>query len=273
MSTEQYAPNSIVPTSGIYHCVLCTLSYELAKTKGVDPFLIATLYAKETGIDAKTVKEIFAGCNEPIIRKKFKASDRFDECPIHKTATGWLEEDLAQLTPFPQGRDEIVSEDVMGVCDTCMKKIGKLEGYLLSTKEVVLSVACWKRFLLNSGATIPNLFTDMKVFTGLVAQRASSDTPWQICDECAGMFLFDHDFAKSELLRNRATGEPSSGFGLCNVSYRGKDPIVEISDQEAFLATLKSARMALEQILAERGSQETSLNPNVTKRKWWQVWK
>ena len=274
MSTEQYPPNSTVPTSGIYHCVICMLSSDLAKTEGADPFLIATLYAKEAGIDAKTVKEIFAGCNEPIIRKKFKALDKFDECPIHKTVTGWgFEEDLTQLALFQQERDEIASENVMGVCDTCIKKIGKLEGYLLSTKEVVLSVASWERFLLNSGAIIPNLVTDTKVFTGLVAQRASSDTPWQICEECAGMFSFDHDHAKAELFRNRDTGEPSSGFGLCNVSYLGKDVIVEILDEEAFKAALKAARMALDQILAERGSKKTSLSENVTKRKWWQVWK
>jgi hypothetical protein len=57
------------------------------------------------------------------------------------------------------------------------------------------------------------------------------------------------------------------------VSYRGKDVIVEILDEEAFKAALKAARMALDQILAERGSKITSLSENVTKRKWWQVWK
>jgi hypothetical protein len=97
MNTEQYAPNSDVPTSGMYHCVMCKLSFDLAKTKNADPFLIATMYAKDAGIDTKIVQEIFAGCKEPIIRKKFKALDKFDECPIHKTATGWApEQDIAQ---------------------------------------------------------------------------------------------------------------------------------------------------------------------------------
>jgi hypothetical protein len=274
MSTEQLSPNSTVPTSGLYHCIMCMLSFDLAKAKGADPFVIATLYAKQEGIDPQTVRGIFAGSNEPIFRKKFKALDKFDECPIHKTTTGWgLEEDLAQLALFQQERDEIASETVTGVCDTCIKQIGKLDGYLLSTKEVVLSVTCWKRFLLKSGTVNPNLVTDTKAFTGLVALRASSDTPWQICEECASMFSFDHNLAKSELLRNRATGEPSSGFGLCNVSYQGKDVIVELLDEEAFMGALKSARMALDQILSERGSTITPLSENVTKKKWWQVWK
>ena len=94
MSTKQLPPNSTVPTSGLYHCVMCMVSSELAKAEGTDPFVIASLYAKEEGIDPQTVGRIFVGCNEPIFRKRFKALDKFDVCPIHKTATGWgLEEE------------------------------------------------------------------------------------------------------------------------------------------------------------------------------------
>jgi hypothetical protein len=137
MSTEQYQPNSIVPKSGIYYCVLCMLSYELAKTKGADPFLIATLYAKESGVDTKTVKKIFAGYNEPIIRKKFKASDKFDECPIHKTATGWgLEQDKDSMQVIAETWLQYYIDGAKGQVDN-NKEWAVLRLYDLSLKEPV----------------------------------------------------------------------------------------------------------------------------------------
>lgn len=160
-------------------------------------------------------------------------------------------EDLwGQLTP--QEQEEVISEKATSHCDACNKKIRRADGYLLSTKEVVMSVACWKRFLSKSEVIIPNLLKDSEVFVGLVAFRASSDTPWQVCEECSAMFSFDRTIAKVKLLRNRITGEFIGGFGLCTVSRVGKDTIVDPIDADSFDAALKAAGEALDSIMKNR---------------------
>jgi hypothetical protein len=90
VSTEQFAPRSTVPREGLYQCLLCALSLDLARATGRDPFVIASAYAKEMGVGPDAIRGLFAGSKEPIVRMRFKALDRFDECPIHKSATGWV---------------------------------------------------------------------------------------------------------------------------------------------------------------------------------------
>lgn len=158
-------------------------------------------------------------------------------------ATEQIENLWSQLAP--QERIEVINERGASHCDVCNKEIEKTDGYLLSTKEVVMSVVCWERFLSKNEAVTPGLLEKNEVFVKLVALRASSDTPWQVCEGCSSMFSFDRTNAKVKLLRNRINGEFTSGFGLCTISREGKDTIVNTIDADSFNAALKSAGEAL----------------------------
>jgi len=175
--------------------------------------------------------------------------------------------------PPRQERHDVGSGKVGPLCDTCNKEIGELDGYLLSTKAVVLSVPCWKRYLFKAQVMAPGVLGDGKAFLELVALRASSDTPWHVCEECAGMFSFNRNLAKRELIKYSVTGGPSSGFGLCRVSRQGGDVIVDPSDEKAFNAAVAAALNALKQIADAGGSGKASVGEGVTGRKWWHFWK
>ena len=151
-------------------------------------------------------------------------------------------------------RSESVSKTQLPKCDTCSKILQYDEGYLLTTRQIIDSVESWKRFLLNSEKQWPNLFSDDPTFLlNLAYQRASSDTPWLVCEECAHLFSFDAERARAELQRYRATGEPSSGFAICRITYQDKDTVVVPVDDEGWDILLKRLNTAIDEIKHERG--------------------
>ena len=124
----------------------------------------------------------------------------------------------------------------------------------MTTRQIIDSVESWKRFLLNSEKQWPNLFSDDPTFLlNLAYQRASSDTPWLVCEGCAHLFSFDAERARAELQRYRATGEPSSGFAICRITYQDKDTVVVPVDDEGWDILLKRLNRAIDEIKHERG--------------------
>jgi hypothetical protein len=71
------------------------------------------------------------------------------------------------------------------VCDLCNIAIQGQPATLLSTKEVVTSKDCWVLYLrsLLAEKVMPASAIKQNI-TGLVAQMASSDTPWALCEIC-----------------------------------------------------------------------------------------
>lgn len=71
------------------------------------------------------------------------------------------------------------------VCDLCNKAILEQRATLLSTKEVVTSKDCWLLYLRSLLAeNIMPASAIKQNITALVAQMASSDTPWVLCEAC-----------------------------------------------------------------------------------------
>jgi hypothetical protein len=122
------------------------------------------------------------------------------------------------------------------------------DGYLLTTAQVTSSVVSWKIFLQKTAAQLPNILEDSNLLSRMVFARGSSDSPWQICEECSSMYDFDREHARAELLRFRQTGEPSGGFAVCQLSYQGRDMVADPLDKTAFDALMKSVNKAIEEI-------------------------
>ncbi len=136
----------------------------------------------------------------------------------------------------------------MPLCDSCNKELAENDGYLLTTAQITSSVASWKKFLQKTAAQMPELLNDSNLLSRMVFARGSSDSPWQICEECSTMYNFDRDFARSELLRFRMTGEPSGGFAVCQLSYQGRDLVADPLNKTAFDELLQSVNTAMEEI-------------------------
>jgi hypothetical protein len=143
-------------------------------------------------------------------------------------------------------------------CDTCDGKLAANEGYLLTTKQVVLSVGSWRRVLfkwkaqcsaLSRGPASDKqylLVTKTRESTESIAesfrrvaaklqrecsdrfsenllelsifQRAASETPWVICERCAAMFTFEGRHAREALERYRRTGRSQNAEPVLKLS-------------------------------------------------------
>ena len=103
---------------------------------------------------------------------------------------------------------------------------------------------------------MPQLLSDGQSLMHCVFTRASSDTPWQVCEQCSGMFDFDREKAREQLLQNRATGKPSSGFRVCEITQKGNDTVVLPVDEEAFHRMFKTVKEAVDQVQATDGGAQ-----------------
>ncbi|MBN1535564.1 MAG: hypothetical protein JW908_02445 [Anaerolineales bacterium] len=136
----------------------------------------------------------------------------------------------------------------MPLCDSCNKELSEDEGYLLTTAQITSSVASWKNFLVKSSENMPDLLNDSNMLSRMVFARGSSDSPWQICEECAAMFDFDRQQAHANLLHFRETGEPSGGFAVCQLSYQGRDLVADPIDKEAWDVLIEAVHTAIDEI-------------------------
>lgn len=142
-------------------------------------------------------------------------------------------------------------------CDTCDRKLPANEGYLLTTKQVVLSVESWRRVIdkwkpqcaaLSKGharektvlvtktkerqesitKSLRQVIARLKLecpdqsaaalLEGSIFLRGSSQTPWVICGTCAGMFTFQREQARLALEKYRQSGEFPKGEHVLNMS-------------------------------------------------------
>lgn len=137
------------------------------------------------------------------------------------------------------------------ICDTCDRCLSEDEGYLLTTKQVVLSVESWCRVLRKWKQKYSALSKDPHVdhyyllvtknreqsesiaeswrsvlsklkrecsnrfletfLENGIFQRGASGTPWVICESCAPMFSFDRKYALDALEKYRQTSQFQSG--------------------------------------------------------------
>ncbi len=132
-------------------------------------------------------------------------------------------------------------------CDICDYKIEEPEGYLLTTKAIVTNEGYWKKVL-------PGLIEKVRYYKGkefspiyfqmIIADLASNDTPWIICEKCSSMFSIDLNQAREKACKWWLTGQPGSGFRLCELIHGGKAPIVNIIDgdgmKKAMIAVTKA---------------------------------
>lgn len=146
----------------------------------------------------------------------------------------------------------------MPLCDSCNKELSDDEGYLLTTAQITASVLSWKNFLIKSAMQMPEVLNDSNMLSRMVFARGSSDSPWQICEECAAMYEFDRHRAHADLLSFRQTGEPSGGFAVCQLSYQGRDMVADPLDKAAWDVMLESVNTAISEI------RQASLQPPST---------
>jgi len=132
-------------------------------------------------------------------------------------------------------------------CDECDRRLSTNEGYLLTTKQVVVSVESWRRVLLKWKREYPDLFKDHHF--DLSFQRAASDTPWVICEGCSSMFTFDRKQAQDALEKYRRTGQFQEGQAVCAVSLPagGGRTLVEPIDYETWHVMLNAITAASDQ--------------------------
>jgi hypothetical protein len=101
-------------------------------------------------------------------------------------------------------------------CDICGDKLHSLQGYLLPNHQVLDNPAYWKFYfeqVLNKQISLRNL--DQRMVMTAFFHFASIDSPYIICEKCAGMFTFSHKQAKKAAEIWWQTGEPNTGYALC----------------------------------------------------------
>jgi hypothetical protein len=101
-------------------------------------------------------------------------------------------------------------------CDICGDKLHSLQGYLLPTHQVLGNQAYWQFYfeqVLNK--QIPLRELDQKMVMTAFFHFASIDSPYIICEKCAGMFTFNHKQAKKAANIWWQTGKPDNGYALC----------------------------------------------------------
>jgi hypothetical protein len=177
-------------------------------------------------------------------------------------------------------------------CDTCDRRLAADEGFLLATKQVVVSVESWRRVLLkwkrqfcaqpkeNANASrvaskrgclfvtrtkekteslaesfrrvladlrreYADLFVDLAIHLAL--DRASSETPWVICEGCAPMFTFDREHARGALEKYRRTGEfpREQAVVTLELPKTGGRILIQSNDDEGCDAMLKAIDAAM----------------------------
>jgi hypothetical protein len=132
-------------------------------------------------------------------------------------------------------------------CDVCSSITTEaLEGYLLTTTEVVASEGYWNRHfrMIMRMHNIP-LMTLRKDLVVIVARIARSDTPWIICEACSRLFSFDRIQGKKNALNWRLTGQPAGGFALCRI-YEGSEATTVVNiDDDGMIVAMKAAVRAI----------------------------
>jgi hypothetical protein len=86
----------------------------------------------------------------------------------------------------------------MAVCDICNKELANLEGFLLTTEQVVTTPAYWqKTFSGPMGGLLAAAAGSEQAFKAQIAnQMASQRSPWMICERCIDLFSIDRQKAK-----------------------------------------------------------------------------
>ncbi|HIC88731.1 MAG TPA: hypothetical protein EYP04_04950 [Anaerolineae bacterium] len=155
-------------------------------------------------------------------------------------------DEVTDILGRPAFRFDVASDKY--TCDTCDRRLNENEGYLLTTKQVVVSDESWRRVFLKWKSMYPDSSPDMHLSWAF--QRASSDTPWVVCENCASMFSFNPTNARNALAKYRQTGEYPRGQAVCTVTIPkdGGRTVVEPTDDQAWQEMLAAINRSLMQI-------------------------
>lgn len=73
-------------------------------------------------------------------------------------------------------------------CDVCSKTASPKRGYILSTAQLVYDPGYWQRAFSLIPLPVEKLDSRLP---GFIAQMASSETDWVVCEECMGSLSQD----------------------------------------------------------------------------------
>jgi hypothetical protein len=134
-------------------------------------------------------------------------------------------------------------------CDICGKNIHSRQGYLLPTHQVLAQRAYWQFYfeqVLDKQISLKKL--DRKMVMTAFFHFACGDSPYLVCEKCAGMFTFERSRAKKAAAIWWQTGKPDSGDALCKYHAAGFggirqfEPLDEPHLSQAFSAAMLALR-------------------------------
>lgn len=102
-------------------------------------------------------------------------------------------------------------------CDICSKKMTLSDGYLLTTKDVVVQKAYWEYafthqwgYVHDLGGTNADPEMKTRFLANLLINQINQNTPWSICETCSNFFTFDKKTAKKYAQKN--ISPPNTGY-------------------------------------------------------------
>lgn len=107
------------------------------------------------------------------------------------------------------------------VCDVCNQHTTPEEAYLLTTSQVVSNSFFWQKFLTQN-PKIRERDPEGATWATYVAKVVELRTPWQVCEQCIGLFdrtvpPLNKEAAKQYSLKS----QQPPGTGASNISHAG----------------------------------------------------
>ncbi len=142
----------------------------------------------------------------------------------------------------------------MGNCDLCNTGLSTSDGYLFTTKELVVNQEFWKRRLSLYSSLfkmLPTREDRVLAFLDTVHDACASKTPWLLCEECSKVSS-GRESAKSDAQRLAKTGtipaKYSGDLSLCAIreGAGSTQRIVQVRDAEGHAEAMKLAMLACE---------------------------
>ncbi len=85
----------------------------------------------------------------------------------------------------------------MPVCDICNRETNWMEGYVLTTEQVLTSEKYWENLFTGIGAYMHLMNPNGDGLASSIQNLAAQSTGWLICEECSNGFAFDKVQAKN----------------------------------------------------------------------------
>jgi hypothetical protein len=94
-------------------------------------------------------------------------------------------------------------------CDVCGLRINLVDGYFLTTRQVVTTKDYWNYLYTHQGSHLLKEDPKSTRLPLITAQIAGQVKPWLVCESCSKMFTFDRSLAKKCAITQ--TAPPGSG--------------------------------------------------------------